>query len=178
MLILDLDLSTLYNWNTKQVFAYITATWPSHNPSAPPNKAILWDAILPSKLEPWHQNQYTPPTDPPKASRTRRSSSSKRIYSDSDVPGKLRLKGQKPKYVITDHTGSIAGRTNVTLELGWNVQPWVGLLAWKQPKDFLAWKTLQEGKSDSFDIPQLKGAEKPKGMDTVRGAEGNRGKPA
>jgi signal peptidase complex subunit 3 len=80
--------------------------------------------------------------------------------------------------VITDHTGAIAARSNVTLELGWSVQPWVGLLAWRQPKDFLLWKTLEGGKTEAFDIPAIKGAEKPKGMDTARGGEGNRGKPA
>jgi len=173
---LDMDLSSLYTWNTKQVFVYITATYPSHDPTAPPNKAIIWDAILPSRLESWHQNQYIHSTAPP--ANNRRRTSSNRIYKSYDVPGKLKLKGQKPKYVITDHTGMISDRSNATLELGWNVQPWVGVLLWKQPKTLGLFKKLEGGVTEAFDIPPLKGAEKPPGMDTARGGEGNRGKPA
>jgi len=82
--------------------------------------------------------------------------------------------------MITDSSGLIAGKENVTLELSWNVQPWVGALMWKMPWDLGLWKTLPriEGTTEAFTIPEIKGAEKPKGMDTVRGAEGNRGKPA
>jgi signal peptidase complex subunit 3 len=176
-------LSSLFSWNTKQVFVYITAAWPSSKADTPDNKAIIWDAILPSKLEPWHQNQYIHPTEDPalknsKSKKKRRSSD--KIYSDTLVPGKLKLKGQKPKYVITDHAGVIAGKQNVTLELGWSIQPWVGFMMWKPPFDLGVWKTLPngEGKTEAFDMPQLKGQEKPAGMDTVRGAEKNRGKPA
>jgi signal peptidase complex subunit 3 len=76
----------------------------------------------------------------------------------------------------------MAGKQNVTLELGWNVQPWVGALLWRMPYDIGVWKALPEGteatrgRTDAFEIPAL-GAEKVK-IDTVRGAEGNRGKPA
>jgi signal peptidase complex subunit 3 len=174
------DLSSLFTWNTKQVFVYITATWPSTKPNTSSNKAIIWDAILPSALEPWHQNQYIHPIPDPAltSGKRRRRVSDARIYSDTDLPGKLRLKGQKPKYVITDHTGLIAGKQNVTLELGWNAQPWVGALMWKMPWNIGVWHTLPNNNPEAFGIPELKGVEKPKGMDTVRGAEGNRGKPA
>lgn len=50
---LDADLSSLFTWNTKQVFVYVTAEWP-----APPagagdnmnqtNKAVIWDTIITS----------------------------------------------------------------------------------------------------------------------------------
>jgi signal peptidase complex subunit 3 len=162
------------------VFVYITATWPSQNASAPPNKQIIWDAILPSRLEPWHQNQYIHPTAAPtiKGKRRRASSSSTRIYADTDIPGKLKLKGQKPKYVITDPSGFVAGAQGAKLELRWNTQPWVGILGWGWPWDLGVWKQLVGGKSETFDFPEIKGSEKPKGMDTVRGGEGNRGKPA
>jgi len=89
---LDMDLSSLYNWNTKQVFVYITASYPSNKPSEPPTKSIIWDAILPSKLAPYHQNQYIHPGPDPKSKR--RPSKYTRIYSDSDVPGKMKLKGK------------------------------------------------------------------------------------
>ena len=42
----------------------------------------------------------------------------------------MRLANQKPKYQITDPSGRLAGRANATLELNWNVQPWVGALTW------------------------------------------------
>ncbi|KAF2673838.1 signal peptidase 22 kDa subunit [Microthyrium microscopicum] len=174
---LDMDLRSLFTWNTKQVFAYVTATYPSTSPNEPPSRAIIWDAILPGKLEPWHQNQYIHPGPPPIPKGRRRAPPAGRIYALKETPGKLRLKGQKPKYVITDHTGKISSRSNVTLELGFNVQPWVGALLWSRPFDLGMWKTTEGGKSEAFDFPAIKG-EKPPGLDTVRGGEGNRGKPA
>jgi signal peptidase complex subunit 3 len=172
------DLSSLFTWNTKQVFVYVTAVYPSHKPDAPPSRAIIWDAILPSTLEPWHQNQYIHPTTPPKQPGRKRQLPKGRIYSEELEPGKLRMKGQKPKYVITDYTGSIANRTGVVLELGWNIQPWVGALMWSRKSDLGVWKGTKGGLSEEFDFPPLKAAAKPAAMDTVRGAEGNRGKPA
>jgi signal peptidase complex subunit 3 len=157
------------------VFVYVTAVYPSHKPDAPPSRAIIWDAILPSTLEPWHQNQYIHPTTPPKQPGRKRQLPKGRIYSEELEPGKLRMKGQKPKYVITDYTGSIANRTGVVLELGWNVQPWVGALMWSRKSDLGVWKATKGGLSEEFDFPPLKAAAKPAAMDTVRGAEGNRG---
>jgi signal peptidase complex subunit 3 len=156
------------------VFVYITATYPPKTPTEAPVKSIIWDAILPSKLAPYHQNQYIHPTANPK-SKLRRPSKSTRIYSDTDVPGKLKLKGQKPKYVITDHTGSVAGRENVTLELGWNIQPWVGLQTWRVPRDLGLWKGLVGGATEVFAFPDADAKVK---VDTVRGGESNRGRPA
>jgi signal peptidase complex subunit 3 len=130
-------------------------------------------------MEPWHQNQYIHPSDPPKPPKGKRQTlrNSGRIYSDRYQPGKLRIKGQKPKYLITDHTGSISNRTDAVLELSWNIQPWVGPMMWSRGADLGVWKAMEGGKSETFQFPELKGS-KPPGMDTVRGGEGNRGKPA
>ena len=50
---LDADLSSLFTWNTKQVFVYVTATWPNDNATAvangvPENEAVIWDEIVTS----------------------------------------------------------------------------------------------------------------------------------
>ncbi|KAF2403260.1 signal peptidase 22 kDa subunit [Trichodelitschia bisporula] len=173
---LDADISSLFNWNTKQVFLYIVATYPSSKASEPPTQAIVWDAILPSALAPWHQNQYIHPHPAPlkNGKRVRTSSPS---YSRSKRPGIIKLSNQKPKYQITDHTGLIAKRENATLELRWNVQPWVGPLTWMNRRDYGVWKALKGGLSKPFNFPEVIGA-KPADMGTVKGGEGNRGKPA
>lgn len=43
---LDADLSSLFTWNTKQVFVYVTAEWPGPNNST--NEAVIWDDIITS----------------------------------------------------------------------------------------------------------------------------------
>ncbi|KAF2421051.1 signal peptidase 22 kDa subunit [Tothia fuscella] len=177
---LDTDLSSIFNWNTKQVFAYIVATYPSNDPTEPPTQAIIWDAILPSLLEPWHENQYIhpgPPPTPRNGKRSSRSSNSGPTYSRTKRPGILKLSNQKPKYQITDHTGLIANRGNATLELEWSVQPWVGMLTWKPRRDLGVWKKLKGGVSKTFSFPEVIG-KKPADMNTVKGGERNRGKPA
>jgi signal peptidase complex subunit 3 len=89
----------------------------------------------------------------------------------------LKLSNQKPKYQITDHTGLLANRGNATLELNWNVQPWVGALTWAPKTNFGVWTKLKGGKSKVFTFPEVIG-KKPADMGTVKGGEGNRGKPA
>ncbi|TGZ84923.1 signal peptidase 22 kDa subunit [Ascodesmis nigricans] len=49
---LDADLTSLFNWNTKQVFAYLTVLYNSPSASSSPskyteNEMILWDTIIP-----------------------------------------------------------------------------------------------------------------------------------
>jgi signal peptidase complex subunit 3 len=168
----------LFNWNTKQVFLYITATWPSHKPSEPPSKAIIWDAILPSKSAPWHHNQYIQPVKSSKGSTKSKKSSSKSVTKDSqNTPGVLHLTNQRPKYQLNDPSGKIANKSDAILELNWNIQPWVGALVWGNYEDIGMWKGLKGGRSERFTFPELKGA---KGADlkTEKGGEGNRGKPA
>ncbi|KAK9474761.1 putative microsomal signal peptidase [Dipodascopsis tothii] len=42
----EADLTPLFNWNTKQVFVYLTASYPGKPYS---NKVVLWDDIITSK---------------------------------------------------------------------------------------------------------------------------------
>lgn len=174
-LTLLLDLTSLFNWNTKQVFAYITATYPSTDPSEPPSQAIIWDSILASPSAPWHQNHYVHPD--PKASGKTKRSRSKGKQESPYPPGEFHLQKQRPKYQITDITGKLANRTDVQLDLGWNVQPWVGLLTWADwppvTKYGGAWKELAGGKSKKFDFPPLK-AKKEGDVATERGSEANK----
>ena len=48
----------------------------------------------------------------------------------------LLLRNVKPKQQIADPTGHTASTQNMTLGVGWNVQPWVGALTWTQKADF------------------------------------------
>ncbi len=74
-------------------------------------------------------------------------------------PGVIHLKASKPKYQITDISGILSERNNVTLEVGWNVQPWVGALTWTfgEGQQFGRWRGIRGGKSKSFAMPLLKG---------------------
>jgi signal peptidase complex subunit 3 len=55
---LDADLSSLFTWNTKQVFVYVTASWPVNSTagakdveagsSPATNEAVIWDTIITS----------------------------------------------------------------------------------------------------------------------------------
>lgn len=82
-------------------------------------------------------------------------------------PGIIRLHNIKPKYQITDISGILSERTNVTLEIGWNVQPWVGALTWTlgEGQTLGRWKGVAGGKSKTFDMPPLK--KKSLGSETV-----------
>lgn len=44
---LDADLSSLFTWNTKQLFVYVTAEWPEPGTNAT-NEAVIWDSIITS----------------------------------------------------------------------------------------------------------------------------------
>ena len=47
----------------------------------------------------------------------------------------------------------------MTLEVGWNVQPWVGALTWtrREGEGFGRWAGVRGGRSKAFDLPALKG---------------------
>jgi hypothetical protein len=44
----------------------------------------------------------------------------------------------------------------VVLELGWNVQPWVGALTWANYEDVGVWKGLKGGRSKVFKMPEIR----------------------
>lgn len=162
-----IDLSSLFNWNTKQVFVWITATYPSSLPTAPPSQAIIWDSIINSYSQLHPYTPFDAWKDLPfvgtiKAPAKKSKSSSKKKAPEPEpepTPGIIKLKNSKPKYQITDVSGKLASQGNVTLELGWNVQPWVGALTWtaKEGQGFGRWKGLKGGRSEAFHLPALKG---------------------
>lgn len=196
------DISNLFTWNTKQIFLYITATYPPTNtpsrvrPPVPDTTAIIWDAILPHPLAPAHLNVYTYP-------QQQHSKSSKK---DADVeknqveilPGLLQLPSERPKYQLTSPTLRIASRQNVTLALNYNVQPWVGALTWasgtlagSSADNWISnhwwssWRSMGGGaRTSPFDLPALKNETAAKqalgkeGLGTAKGREANRGSPA
>ena len=100
-------------------------------------------------------NPKSTPTNKP----VKKSAGSSGVEKQETKPGIIQLKNTKPKYQITDISGRLAERGNVTLDVGWNVQPWVGALTWTMPegKTFGRWKGVQGGSSEVFDLPALKG---------------------
>jgi len=133
----------LFNWNTKQVFIYVTAKWPSTIPGTPFNEAVVWDQIIP----------YNPLANPNLPSERRRSKVNPPSIAERGI---LKLRDVKQKYQITDVSGKLAGHANATLEFHWNVQPWVGALVWTTKSNFGGWKALAGGRSKVFNFPALK----------------------
>jgi len=123
---------------------------------------VIWDTIINSHSQshPFNPLRYTQElyAPPKKTSKTKRSSASKKQEPELE-PGIIRLKNTKPKYQITDISDLIAERNNITLEIGWNVQPWVGALTWTlgEGNAFGRWKGVKGGKSTVFKMPPLKG---------------------
>ncbi|KAK7749388.1 hypothetical protein SLS62_008132 [Diatrype stigma] len=154
---LDADLSSLFTWNTKQLFVYVTAEWPeaagagagtAGTATNQTNKAVIWDSIITSPSADHLSN-----LGPASLKKLRKSAAGKSIDPSR---GKLSLKNQKPKYQITHPTGRIAEADEVTLRVHYNVQPWVGALTWNQDRDFWRWAKLSEGVSEAFALPPLK----------------------
>ncbi|KAJ5995646.1 Signal peptidase 22kDa subunit [Penicillium waksmanii] len=168
---LDADLSPLYNWNTKQVFVYVYASYSSSdNPdsSLRQSEAVIWDAIIPAPPSPYSFDALKEKVLPhlpasitgsagKKAKRSSKASAKKNQNKKVDEqPGVLRLRGQKAKYQISDITGRLAGRQNVTLAVGWNVQPWVGALWWAPATGAVPRTEGNVGRSEAFEFPALK----------------------
>ena len=128
------------------------ATWPAPGaPSAPPHQAVIWDLIIPTPASPYAWSSLFPA-----ASRTKPD----RKKAAQAPAGILSLKNQKAKYQITDVSGTMAERGNVTLRLAWNVQPWVGALVWDLDATRGLWEGVRGGRSAAFDLPAIKGAKK------------------
>ena len=125
---------------------------------------MIWDQIINSHSQshPFNPLQYvrdfySPPKKPSK-SKGKKVAAAKKVEEEAE-PGIIKLRNAKPKYQITDVTGKLAERENVTLQVGWNVQPWVGALTWTMPEgfDLGKWNGVKGGKSKVFDMPSLKG---------------------
>lgn len=172
---LDADLSPLFNWNTKQLFVYVYATYSSSDDSSTSTRAseaVIWDAIIPAPVSPYSWEvlkekalDYIPapvlakisPTSVKKSGKRAKTQTKKKTSASKEAePGVLRLKGQKAKYQISDITGRLAERENVTLSVGWNVQPWVGALFWSPGSGAVPRTEGTVVTSEAFDFPALK----------------------
>ncbi|KAF9887306.1 Signal peptidase complex subunit [Aspergillus nanangensis] len=156
---LDADLSPLLNWNTKQLFVYVYASYASsdnENTILPNTEAIIWDKIISAPESPYSFSALSERFFPTQQKQKRTSSKKSKKESSSDVPGKLRLRGQKAKYSVGDITGKLAERSNVTLSVGWNVQPWVGALWWSPATGAVPRTAGTVLSSSAFDFPALK----------------------
>jgi signal peptidase complex subunit 3 len=155
---------------------YLKAVYPSTKPDEPASEAIIWDAILPGHSAPWHQNHYIHPSpkSTPKSKKSKSKGKSEEV--SPHPPGILKLSSQRPKYQITDISGKLQNRTDVQLELGWNVQPWVGALLWNNWQDLGMWKGLVGGKSELFNFPDIGAGKKAAAskLDVEKGKEGHR----
>ncbi|KAG6159299.1 hypothetical protein E4U35_001099 [Claviceps purpurea] len=154
---LDADLSSLFTWNTKQVFVYVTADWPPTAYANATNSAVIWDTIITNPSADHLKNIG------PVAMKKLRKSAEGKVIDPSR--GLLKLKNQRPKYQITHPSGHIAQVDNVTLKLHYNVQPWVGLLTWNMAETLGYWRAMAGGVSEAFAFPatKVKSAEKKKG---------------
>ena len=150
---LDADLSSLFTWNTKQLFVYVTAEWPSSSAGGgtnETNKAVIWDSIITSPSAD-HLSNLGPAT----LKKLRRATAGRTVDPSR---GLLRLQNQRPKYQITHPTGRVAETSDdVRLRLHYNVQPWVGVLTWDhRDTDYGLWRAIDGADSDSFALPPLK----------------------
>ncbi|KYK61481.1 Signal peptidase subunit family protein [Drechmeria coniospora] len=145
---LDADLSSLFTWNTKQLFVYITADWPSDAAQNATNSAVIWDSIITNPSADHLRN-----IGPIAMKKLKKSAEGKTIDPSR---GLLKLKNQKPKYQITHPSGKLANAQDVTLKLHYNIQPWVGLLTWDMDMDIGLWKTMAGGLSEPFTLPAIK----------------------
>ncbi|KAH8591155.1 signal peptidase subunit-domain-containing protein [Bisporella sp. PMI_857] len=151
---LSADLSTLFTWNTKQLFVWVSASWPdpnAENKTALVNEAVIWDSIITSPSADHLSN-----IGPAAKKKLIRSAKGKSVDPSR---GKLELKNQKPKYQITSPKGIVANTENVVLKLHYNVQPWVGPLTWTPQIEFLKWKKVKGGVSKAFNLPAIKAKE-------------------
>ncbi|KIH88033.1 microsomal signal peptidase protein subunit [Sporothrix brasiliensis 5110] len=162
---LDADLSSLFTWNTKQVFVYVTAEWGDEHANATEatNTAVIWDKIITSP-----SSDHLANIGPVAMRKLRKSSEGKAIDPSRGI---LHLKNQKPKYQITHPSGKIAETEQVRLRVHYNVQPWVGMLSWNQysgdgsisswllPQRGGAgsplWQPLAGGESKAFELPAV-----------------------
>ncbi|KAI9369498.1 microsomal signal peptidase subunit [Aspergillus egyptiacus] len=177
---LDADLTPLFNWNTKQLFVYVYATYSSaeqdKSDRTPPSQSIIWDTIIEAPESPYTfaklRERFFPANSKSLSPKRNASPKSKKNQNQKkkdeekgkaeSVPGRIRLRDQKSKYQISDITGKMAERSNVTLAVGWNVQPWVGALWWAPGTGAVPRTEGSIGQTEAFDFPVLKGS-KPKG---------------
>lgn len=138
---------------------------------------MIWDTVIEATPSPYSwENMKEKATSLLPTSITGSTSAGKRAPKkrstkpasgkQETAPGVLRLRGQKAKYQISDITGLLAERQNVTLSVGWNVQPWVGALWWSPASGGVPRTEGTVIRSAAFDFPPLKG-KKVEGQESV-----------
>ncbi|RFU35276.1 hypothetical protein B7463_g1072, partial [Scytalidium lignicola] len=147
---LNADISSLFTWNTKQVFVYVTASWPSSS-NTTTNEAVIWDTIITSPSADHLTN-----IGPVAKKKLIKSAKGKAIDPSR---GKINLKNQRPKYQITAPGGKVAETKDVVLKVHYNVQPWVGMLTWSPGWEVGRWEKIKGGVSKVFGLPGLKSKE-------------------
>ncbi|PYH96109.1 signal peptidase 22 kDa subunit [Aspergillus ellipticus CBS 707.79] len=156
---LDADLTPLFNWNTKQLFVYVYASYPSDpsDPTSPLSHSVVWDTIVRAKESPYSIDALRERFSRATSSTKKRPSKMKMTSTKKTNPhGVLKLRDQRAKYSIGDVSGKMAGRENVTLSVGWNVQPWVGALWWSPGSGSVPRTEGDIGVSKGVDLPALK----------------------
>ncbi|OJJ95452.1 hypothetical protein ASPACDRAFT_81930 [Aspergillus aculeatus ATCC 16872] len=179
---LDADLTPLFNWNTKQLFVYVYASYPSdptNTSSAAVSHAVVWDTIISApesaySFDALKERFLTSPSTAKSKNKSKSKAGSKKPATKAPAkakaePGILRLRDQKAKYQIGDVSGKMAERENVTLAVGWNVQPWVGALWWSPGSGSVPRTKGGVGVSDAFGLPALRrvGAAQQQGKKTA-----------
>jgi len=154
---LNADLSSLFTWNTKQVFVYVSAVWPSNattsrdlesGPAAEQNEAVIWDTIITNPSADHLQN-----IGPAAMRKLVKSAKGKAIDPSRGI---LNVRNQKPKYQLTSPASELGGLRNVRLRIKCKVQPWLGPLTETQEIDFGKWKMMEGGVSKAFNLPPVK----------------------
>ncbi|PYI07996.1 signal peptidase 22 kDa subunit [Aspergillus sclerotiicarbonarius CBS 121057] len=163
---LDADLSPLFTWNTKQLFVYIYASYPTDPTSNSTSHSVIWDTIIPAPESPYSVDALRERFFPSKTTNNKNKRTTKKTSTTSKgkanskkgaaAPGVLKLRDQKAKYSIGDVSGKMAERENVTLSVGWNVQPWVGALWWSPGSGSVPRTEGDVGTSKAFGLPALK----------------------
>jgi signal peptidase complex subunit 3 len=167
--------------------------YPSNTALDADSEAIIWDAILPGPSAPWDQRHFVHPDPSSKNSKSNSKTKTSRLPKVSKKKaaqlaktapkpaspfpaGELHLAMQRPKYQITDAGGKLQNRTSVMLQVGWNVQPWVGALTWTNWKTVGVWKGFVGGESEEFQFPEIgkKTVVDKKDLETEKGTEGYR----
>lgn len=163
---LDADLSSLLTWNTKSIYLSINAQWTTPcTPLSPcssssqtntTNEAVIYDTIITS---PSADHLATISTLSHMLRKDKKAEIEKGGKS-KDKTGKgrglVKLGNQKPKYTITAPGGKVGGLEGVRLVVRYNVNPWVGALAWDQKGDFGGWKAMEGGTSEVITLPHVK----------------------
>lgn len=146
---------------------YVFATYPTSTTSSreePTSSSIIWDTIIPAPESPYSVNKLKERfglAKKPKRGLSKKNQGAKGSKKDNSEPGILHLRNQRPKYQIGDITGKMAERENVSLSVGWNVQPWVGALWWSPGSGTVPRTEGGVGVTEGVRMPELKGSKPP-----------------